>query len=212
MEVKQEFSEDTCKVDIYSNKLDDALLDSFESVIKGEPNIESTHNTFNYLDLKEFPIKTEIEDNEIQLLDVFKSEIKGEPNGGSTHNAFNYLDLEKSSLKTERQEDGNQPMLFEENDTNEKDFSQEKGTSEIMKTIDKHSCNKEQHTSQPAEEKTLKCEICGKKFTEKKYLNQHMKTHTGEKPYKCDVCFNQFSEENNLKIDLRMHTGQKLQV
>ncbi|CAG9828134.1 unnamed protein product [Diabrotica balteata] len=62
MEVKQEFSENTLKaeVDIYYNKVDDALLDGFKTEIKEESNID-THDEFDYLDLKEFPIKTELD-------------------------------------------------------------------------------------------------------------------------------------------------------
>ncbi|CAG9830988.1 unnamed protein product [Diabrotica balteata] len=72
MEVKQEFSEDICKIEIFSNEVDGALLDSFKSeekLIK-----ESAHGSFDYLDLKEFPLKTEIK-NESELEPLEEKEI-----------------------------------------------------------------------------------------------------------------------------------------
>uniref|UniRef100_A0A6P7GUM7 Uncharacterized protein LOC114346912 isoform X2 n=1 Tax=Diabrotica virgifera virgifera TaxID=50390 RepID=A0A6P7GUM7_DIAVI len=59
MEVKQEFNEETCKIEIESNDLDndDALLDLdvFKCEIKEESNSKSTHGTCDNLDLKEIP-------------------------------------------------------------------------------------------------------------------------------------------------------------
>ncbi|XP_050509982.1 zinc finger protein 160-like [Diabrotica virgifera virgifera] len=62
MEVKQKFSEDPFKVELCSNKVDDALIDVFKKEIKEEPDVASIHDIIDYLDLKEFPIKTELED------------------------------------------------------------------------------------------------------------------------------------------------------
>ncbi|CAH1237712.1 unnamed protein product [Diabrotica balteata] len=60
MEVKQEYSE-TCQVEIDYNDLNDPLLDGFKCEIKEESNQESTDNMFDSLALKEFPVKTKIE-------------------------------------------------------------------------------------------------------------------------------------------------------
>ncbi|CAG9828142.1 unnamed protein product [Diabrotica balteata] len=63
MEVKQECNDNTCKEEVYSNKADDAVLDRDSlKCQKEDPNIESTHYAIDYLDLKEFPKKTEIKD------------------------------------------------------------------------------------------------------------------------------------------------------
>ncbi|CAG9833370.1 unnamed protein product [Diabrotica balteata] len=59
--IKQETSEETCEVEIENSELDDALLDRFKGEIKEESNLESTDDTFDRSALKEFPIKTEIE-------------------------------------------------------------------------------------------------------------------------------------------------------
>ena len=37
--------------------------------------------------------------------------------------------------------------------------------------------------------KVLRCEICGKTFTTKTILTQHIGAmHNGDKPFKCDIC------------------------
>ncbi|CAG9826532.1 unnamed protein product [Diabrotica balteata] len=51
MEVKQENMGAMCKVEIEYNELDDAVLESFKSEIQEESNRQSTHNTYDYLDL-----------------------------------------------------------------------------------------------------------------------------------------------------------------
>lgn len=32
------------------------------------------------------------------------------------------------------------------------------------------------------------CDVCGKTFTQKVNMQQHVKQHTGDKPHRCDKC------------------------
>ncbi|XP_047184831.1 zinc finger protein 37-like [Scophthalmus maximus] len=59
------------------------------------------------------------------------------------------------------------------------------------------------------EEKSFKCDICGKVFTTKPGLHNHMKIHTGEKPYLCKMCGKRFNNLSNMKRHMKTHTGEK---
>ncbi|XP_072399388.1 uncharacterized protein [Diabrotica undecimpunctata] len=216
--LKIEIEEDEVKLMPYEEKQTNEK-DSFKNEIKEEPNRECTHDALDDSELNEYSLKIEIEEDEVKLMpyeekqtnekDSFKNEIKEEPNRECTHDALDDSELNEYSLKIEIEEDEVKLMPYEEKQTIEKDIAQKKETLEIIKKIEVHSSNKEQHTSRPAEEKTLKCQICLKKFSVVQNLKRHIRTHTGEKPYECQICFKEFSEAANLKRHIRTHTGEK---
>ncbi|XP_072394867.1 uncharacterized protein [Diabrotica undecimpunctata] len=68
MEIKPEVNDNSCKMEIDNNVVGDGLRDIFTKNIKEEPKIESINDSFDYLDLQEYHVKTEIEQDEHKLI------------------------------------------------------------------------------------------------------------------------------------------------
>ncbi|KAM9719011.1 uncharacterized protein ACNS7B_020009 isoform 8-T8 [Menidia menidia] len=58
-------------------------------------------------------------------------------------------------------------------------------------------------------EKSFTCTVCGKGFPIKQYLNLHKRTHSGEKPFVCTTCGKGFSQKGSLNLHKRTHSGEK---
>ena len=54
-------------------------------------------------------------------------------------------------------------------------------------------------------EKQYRCEVCGKCFKQRTYLDRHIRVHTGDKPFGCDICKKTFSQKGSLKQHLKIH-------
>ena len=72
---------------------------------------------------------------------------------------------------------------------------------------------KERHIQQAhvnPEDQKYKCDHCGKGFTDRQKLNDHINTHTGERPYICKYCGKGFANHGNQRAHIRQaHLGQK---
>ncbi|GAB6026111.1 hypothetical protein CHUAL_012312 [Chamberlinius hualienensis] len=51
----------------------------------------------------------------------------------------------------------------------------------------------------------LQCNYCGKGFSKKFDLDQHVRSHTGEKPFQCLVCGRAFAQRSNVKKHMQTH-------
>ncbi|KAH9509719.1 hypothetical protein Btru_044331 [Bulinus truncatus] len=54
--------------------------------------------------------------------------------------------------------------------------------------------------------KHVKCDECGKMFTDNYKLNRHKLIHTGEKPFKCQYCQKCFARKDKYMPHLKRHT------
>ncbi|KAM9397721.1 uncharacterized protein ACWYII_032904 isoform 2-T2 [Salvelinus alpinus] len=58
-------------------------------------------------------------------------------------------------------------------------------------------------------EKRFSCGDCGKSFSLKRNLTEHVWTHTGEKPFSCSDCGKSFKQKGHLTMHKLTHTGEK---
>ncbi|XP_050517390.1 zinc finger protein 98-like isoform X8 [Diabrotica virgifera virgifera] len=156
MEVKQEISEEKCKTEIEYNNLDDALLGGFQYEIKEESNRQSSHDTHDYLDLKECLIKTEVEQYEERQ----KTE-EGYPQDEDKTEIMEKL-IENSSCTgndTSRHDEGKRL-----NQTMELATGQRRFKCEVCFKQFSQATNLKGHLRVHTGEKPYKCEICFKQF------------------------------------------------
>ncbi|XP_034042853.1 zinc finger protein 568-like [Thalassophryne amazonica] len=58
-------------------------------------------------------------------------------------------------------------------------------------------------------EKRYICSECNKTFVTKGSLNRHMAIHKDEKPFVCSICSKRFNQRSHLICHMRCHTGEK---
>uniref|UniRef100_A0A6P7FYD0 Zinc finger protein 225-like n=1 Tax=Diabrotica virgifera virgifera TaxID=50390 RepID=A0A6P7FYD0_DIAVI len=201
MEVKQEVMEETCKIEVDHNELNDVLLDTFKSEIKEEPQSETTHHSFDYLNSEEYPLKTDVKQDEDKLcpLEVKQSFIcedtpTDECNELKDHISKQMTQCTTAIKKVKAVERRSQEKQLE-CEISPKQFS----TSSYLKV----------HMKMHSGENLFECEICTKKFLRSSTLKEHMRVHTGEKRFACDICTKQFLRRFTLKEHMRVHTGEK---
>ena len=57
-------------------------------------------------------------------------------------------------------------------------------------------------------ERPFACEICKKRFKEKKHWKRHLGTHSDEKNFSCNICNKSFRRKDNMMSHRRSHTAQ----
>ena len=67
-----------------------------------------------------------------------------------------------------------------------------------------------QISSDHERKKVFRCEICGKTYTTKTILTQHIGViHEGNKPFKCDICDYRSSQKGHIKSHVAsVHEGK----
>lgn len=53
------------------------------------------------------------------------------------------------------------------------------------------------------------CDVCGKKYTRKEHLANHMRSHTNETPFRCEICGKSFSRKEHFTNHILWHTGKE---
>ena len=49
------------------------------------------------------------------------------------------------------------------------------------------------------------CSECGKVFSRRLFLENHLRTHTGSQPYRCHLCPKKFNVKGNLTAHIGRH-------
>jgi KRAB domain-containing zinc finger protein len=53
------------------------------------------------------------------------------------------------------------------------------------------------------------CYVCGKVFSKKYFLQNHLLIHSGAKPYTCEVCNKSFRQKGHLQRHQKIHSGER---
>ncbi|XP_050516991.1 zinc finger protein 570-like isoform X9 [Diabrotica virgifera virgifera] len=208
MEINQEASEKTSKIKVEKEDTYVSPLDAFKIEITEEPKRESAYEAFGYLDSNEFPLNTEVKQDEYKFTPFEEKQITDEESCAQEDNKLKIIEPLHSSHKGNKYTGHHiEGKILNKNvnvETGQKPYKCEVCFKQFAA-----KSNLKIHLRVHTGKKPYKCEICLKQFIKTCDLKRHNRVHTGEKPYKCETCFKQFSEAGNLRKHLRVHTGEK---
>ncbi|XP_014865264.1 PREDICTED: oocyte zinc finger protein XlCOF19-like isoform X5 [Poecilia mexicana] len=118
--------------------------------------------------------------------------------------------VDEQTSHTESEPNGNQVIIQEAAEIENQNQERRKPFSCV--TCGKSFSQKQsltQHMRIHTGEKPFSCGNCGKSFSLRQHLTEHVMIHTGEKPFSCVSCGKSFSRKRNLTQHLRIHTGEK---
>ncbi|XP_041373959.1 uncharacterized protein LOC121386970 [Gigantopelta aegis] len=78
----------------------------------------------------------------------------------------------------------------------------------VCKTVFVNRVSLDEHIRQNPQH-VIKCQVCGKEFTDQQNLKMHSRVHTHERPYECEECGKRFTQSGNYVTHMRIHTGDK---
>ncbi|XP_075945212.1 uncharacterized protein LOC142947482 [Anarhichas minor] len=82
-------------------------------------------------------------------------------------------------------------------------------TCDICGKSFKYKAYMQRHRLIHSDDRPYSCEICGKRFRYRSYMQRHRMIHTDEKPYSCEICGTYFRSSSHLIVHMRTHTGER---
>uniref|UniRef100_A0A3B3YHE4 C2H2-type domain-containing protein n=1 Tax=Poecilia mexicana TaxID=48701 RepID=A0A3B3YHE4_9TELE len=143
--------------------------------------------------------------------DQIKAEIEVEICGAAESSRNPDINTPGGTLSHSETDDEDEDEEDDDDDDDDDDWNHhESQHSQLSDSVTKDGDQKshlDKDGNIPVGDEPFDCDFCGKSFSLKSSLNNHVKIHTGEKS--CDFCGKTFNSSSDLKKHMRVHTGEK---